>query len=71
MSKCKGCGADIKWIKMKSGKNMPVDEKPVKVVAEVIHDGFPEWQVISAYNPHWATCEKAKEFKKGGKDGDN
>ena len=29
MSICKGCGAEISWIRTKNGKSMPVDEKPV------------------------------------------
>ena len=29
MARCKGCGAEIFWIKTISGKSMPVDEKPV------------------------------------------
>ena len=28
-SYCKSCGTEIKWIKMASGKNMPVDAKPI------------------------------------------
>ena len=28
-SKCKSCGAEILWIKMGSGKMMPVDAKPI------------------------------------------
>lgn len=29
MAKCKYCGAEIKWIRLKSGKNMPCDPEPV------------------------------------------
>lgn len=30
MSRCKSCGAEIKWIKMNgTGKMMPVDAKPI------------------------------------------
>ena len=29
MAKCRSCGAEIIWIKMKSGKAMPVDAKPI------------------------------------------
>lgn len=31
MSTCRGCGATIEWIRMKSGKAMPVDPEPVFV----------------------------------------
>ena len=31
--KCKGCGAEISWIKMqKSGRTMPVDAEPVSIM---------------------------------------
>ena len=29
MSRCKSCGAEIKWIPMASGKLMPVDAAPI------------------------------------------
>lgn len=29
MSRCKSCGAEIKWITMASGKSMPVDAEPI------------------------------------------
>ena len=29
MAKCKGCGAEIKFIKLKSGKAIPVNPTPV------------------------------------------
>ena len=39
--KCKGCGADIVWIKMYgSGKSMPVDAKPVRVIYGAGMDKF-------------------------------
>ena len=28
MSKCRSCGADILWVRMASGKAMPVDASP-------------------------------------------
>lgn len=34
MSTCRGCGATIEWIRMKSGKSMPVDPEPVFVEEE-------------------------------------
>lgn len=27
--RCKSCGAEILWVKMTSGKSMPVDAKPI------------------------------------------
>lgn len=71
MSKCKGCGAEIKWVKMISDNSMPVDKKPVKMI--IIGEDLPEGTVsnfqpnrghmVSVYMPHWTTCPKAKDFK--------
>ena len=60
MAKCRGCGKPIRWVEMISGKKMPLDEKPLSMVEvkEEIGD------IISVYMPHWATCEKAADFKK-------
>lgn len=80
MSKCKGCGSDIVWIKTAAGKSMPCDDPPVlcwenpKGKSTVItEDGRTircdlEGDDINAakigYVPHWATCPAAKRFKK-------
>lgn len=32
MAICRGCGARIEWIKMKTGKMMPADTEPVMVI---------------------------------------
>lgn len=32
MSRCRGCGAEIDWIRTRAGKMMPVDEEPVMVI---------------------------------------
>ena len=32
MAMCRGCGAQIEWIKTTAGKSMPVDPEPVFVV---------------------------------------
>lgn len=68
MSKCRGCGQKIKWVKTPFGKNMPVDIKPKEMIQikhrlimddngtkiESIETGY----TIDAYTPHWATCPK-------------
>jgi len=73
MSKCRSCGAEIRWLKTPGGKNMPCD--PVKVNGDgsverlrlVRDDGSiasnpgPE---ISGYVPHWATCPSAEEHRR-------
>lgn len=76
MSRCKGCGAEIDWVRMKSGKSMPVDPEPV-FVAEGGNQVFitDEGDTITgtateskteevAFVPHWATCPTYKQFKR-------
>ena len=29
MARCRGCGREIEWIKMKTGKSMPVDPERI------------------------------------------
>lgn len=60
MPKCKGCGQEIKWVEMATGKKMPVDAKPVVMIQ--IKGGVG--QAVSFYKPHWATCPNAKDFKR-------
>jgi hypothetical protein len=64
--KCK-CGAEIGFIKMKSGKAMPVDAEPVKaIVTERGEMGGLYGNMQDVYIPHWSTCPLAAEFKKKG-----
>ena len=78
MSICKGCGAEISWIRTKNGKSIPVDEKPVpyyegnsaKIVLEdgtVVSgdlDGPEEAFRGFGYVSHFATCPKAGKFRR-------
>lgn len=57
---CKGCKQEIEWVKMPSGKRMPVDKKPTIVV--VVEDG--QGRAVEGYQPHWATCPNADEFRR-------
>ena len=57
MAECKGCGADIIWIKM-AGKNIPLDARKHPIywkMGEV-------WEKIDARISHFVTCPKAGEF---------
>ena len=76
MGICKGCGAEIDWVRMKSGKAMPIDPEPV-FVAEGGNQVFitDEGDTITgtasetntgtvAFVPHWATCPAYKSFKR-------
>jgi len=57
---CRGCGAKMKWIHLLSGKDMPVDPTEITIITA---DG----RTSRGYIPHWATCPKADQFKKIGK----
>ena len=74
MSTCRSCGAEIKWIRMASGKANPVDPYKRTVVRDegneplitddglVIHGRFAsleEGANASGYISHFATCPNA------------
>lgn len=70
MSKCKGCGKEILWMKTTENKMIPLDPKPP--IYEV-HDAAPEEFKGGAdcygaradkgyYVSHFATCPKANDF---------
>ena len=62
MKTCK-CGTKIKFLKMQTGKTMPVDaEQPLKVVVPV--SGTDTYRVATGYTPHFATCPLADQFRK-------
>lgn len=56
MAICKGCGAEIVWIKTPNGKNMPCNAEKTIIVT-------PEGQTVTGHIPHWATCPQSKNFK--------
>lgn len=79
MSYCKSCGAEIKWIKMLSGKNMPVDAQK----RYIIKDGGNEVLVTESgelikgtfaslengangegYISHFSTCPNANRHRR-------
>jgi len=80
MSKCRACGASIKWVKTKTGKNMPCNAKVVWYVADangsqniVLITGdvvrgetaaTPNEATSIGYISHFATCPRAKQFKR-------
>ncbi len=74
MSICRGCGKDIIWIKLKSGKSNPVDPEKLH-----IQDNLVEGKVIvvsssgdvgqlsklnEGYISHFATCATVNKFRK-------
>ena len=73
MSRCKSCGAEIKWIKTASGKSMPCDAKPISYRIDTHYGNLtlitPDGRVAKGvYDPgsdkigyvsHFATCPNA------------
>ena len=80
MSKCKSCGAEIKWIPMASGKLMPVDAKKISYMTLVpgTKGGMilvtPDGQIACGkfdpngekigYTSHFATCPNANQHRR-------
>ena len=56
---CKRCGADIEFVRMKSGKFNPVNAKPVFII--ITDDG----RVEAGRESHFSNCPGAKEFRHG------
>lgn len=73
MAYCKGCDQYITFVPMKTGGSMPCDSygpysiksggKVITQQGEVLSSEKIAG-VILAYRPHWASCPKAKKFKK-------
>lgn len=57
MSKCKGCGAEIIWVKTRMEKQCRVIRKKMTIIAV---DG----EVVAGRIPHWMSCTKANQFRK-------
>lgn len=59
--KCRGCGELIRFVNMKTGGAMPLNIKPVKFI-QVDERGIG--RMVEGYVSHFATCEKADDFRK-------
>ena len=79
MSFCRSCGAEIKWIKMTSGKNMPVDVTKHIIKKDdsgkdvlVMEDGNvvrgtltdAEHGNCMGYISHFSTCPNASQHRR-------
>lgn len=53
---CRGCGAEIVWLKTEAGRNMPVD-------AETVEPGDEQFD-HARHVSHFAACSKADQFRK-------
>jgi len=79
MAECKYCGAEIVWVKMKSGKKMPCDPmistytkdpkgklKIITTTGEVVSCsplGDSSVDKECGYIPHWSTCPNADRYR--------
>lgn len=61
---CKGCGAEIRWVISENGKRMPLDAKPEKRFVILVDSYHEVVRLEDTYVSHFATCPKAKEFRK-------
>lgn len=82
MATCKGCGAEIVWVKTPGGKKMPCDPglrpywerkgasgkvvTPNGEVISCVFDGNPQTATGVGFVSHWSTCPKAAAFRQGG-----
>jgi hypothetical protein len=60
MPKCKSCGAEIKFVKMSSGKMMPVEIDETTIIFQEAGSGY----LYKGNIPHWANCPGADEHRK-------
>lgn len=56
LESCRGCGADIVWLKTAEGKSMPVN-------AETVEAGDQQFE-HGRHISHFATCPEAGMFRK-------
>ena len=61
VTSCKGCGEKIIFVKTEAGKFMPVNVKPER---RIVLDADKIAKSVTTWTPHWATCEKADDFRK-------
>ncbi len=65
MSKTCSCGAEIDFMKMESGAPMPYrpDSKKLRLV-RFTRGGRPYGKMVTTYEPHFADCPDADQYKK-------
>ena len=76
--RCRGCGAPILWITMRTGRHMPVEVEPIRLIVTVGGNRtgvLPTGEVVKGktavgsqgvkcYAPHWARCAAFGKTKK-------
>lgn len=72
-AKCE-CGQEIAFVRMDSGKMMPIELPPVKMVsvANMIYSADSDHRgttgkMVPVHVPHWQNCPLADKFRKGDK----
>lgn len=76
MSKCRSCGSEIEWVKLKSGKNMPCDPEVLEYGEMedgdvlVTIDGHVQkvdkgqrFPSLKGYVSHFSTCKDADAWR--------
>ena len=78
MAKCKACGADLIWIKLKTGKSAPCNAQKIPYKVN-LKDGayrliLPDGRVTRGdldiesndygYESHFSTCPAAESFRR-------
>ncbi len=62
VTKCDGCGSPIIFVKTAAtGKFIPLNSKPER---RMVINADQKAESITTWTPHWATCEKADDFRK-------
>jgi hypothetical protein len=65
MSKCRSCGAEIRWVMMDSGRKMPLDVKRITIIEEDPETGAA--RIVSGYQSHFSTCPNADMHRRSKK----
>ena len=69
--RCASCSAPIRWVKMTSGKPMPLDREP-REDGNIILDQYGQGLVVgelftkgrTAFVSHFSTCPHAKQHRR-------
>ena len=56
MSKCRSCGLDVTWIRLKSGKMNPVDPGYKTIITDL-------GEVVKGRESHFATCPDSEYWR--------
>lgn len=63
--KCKGCGAEIIWGRLDSGKSVPLDAVAPVYGIEIYEGEVCATRDRMAHVSHFSTCPKANQFSGG------